>query len=167
MYEDPAEPSPAQVNAAIRSAGSEDLSKSQNNGTLHITADIAQAGGPNASLPAANNGSRSTDNPAGEGGGQNRVHTRSNWPPAPQNASEDPQHHPGMSRLLDNSIFGTPSPPNFDVTTISRQKPKAVLRIERDYTGGELCQFWSGFLWELEARVSPSDTAFPNCALTS
>lgn len=37
---------------------------------------------------------------------------------------------------------------------IGKHKPREVIRVERDYTGGELCQFWSGWIWELEGRVS-------------
>ena len=37
---------------------------------------------------------------------------------------------------------------------IGKSRPKEVVRIERDYSEGELCQFWSGWIWELEGRVS-------------
>lgn len=34
----------------------------------------------------------------------------------------------------------------------------SVVRIERDYSNGvDVCQFWPGWLWELEGRVSPLD----------
>jgi hypothetical protein len=33
-------------------------------------------------------------------------------------------------------------------------KPREVVRIDRDYSSGELCQLWSGFPPELEGRVS-------------
>lgn len=57
------------------------------------------------------------------------------------------------SQKSKKGLFEAPAPLAFDVTIISTQKPNAVLRIERDYIGGESCQFWSGFLWELEGRV--------------
>lgn len=48
-----------------------------------------------------------------------------------------------------DTIFGS-SP----VGVIGRTKPREVVRIERDYSMGERCQFWSGWVWELEGRVS-------------
>lgn len=32
-----------------------------------------------------------------------------------------------------------------------------MIRVERDYSSGEVCQLWSGWIWELEGRVSPTD----------
>lgn len=37
---------------------------------------------------------------------------------------------------------------------IGKSRPREVIRIDRDYSEGELCQFWSGWIWELEGRVS-------------
>jgi len=42
------------------------------------------------------------------------------------------------------------------VGEIGKHKPREVLRVDRDYTGGELCQFWSGYPIELEGRVTPT-----------
>ena len=37
---------------------------------------------------------------------------------------------------------------------IGRDRPKEVIRIERDWSSGEeIVQFWSGWVWELEGRV--------------
>lgn len=46
-------------------------------------------------------------------------------------------------------MFGTPP-----VGVIGKHKPREIVRVERDYSVGELCQFWSGWIWELEGRVS-------------
>lgn len=46
-------------------------------------------------------------------------------------------------------VFGTPP-----VGIIGVHKPREILRLDRDYTSGEICQFWSGFPIELEGRVS-------------
>ncbi|WVF68892.1 hypothetical protein IAT40_003665 [Kwoniella sp. CBS 6097] len=47
--------------------------------------------------------------------------------------------------------------------TIGRHLPKEIVRIERDWSGGEVCQFESTFPLELEGRVQPSQfTAFIN-----
>jgi len=36
-------------------------------------------------------------------------------------------------------------------------KPREVIRIERDYSSGTgIAQFWAGWIWELEGRVSRS-----------
>jgi Golgin subfamily A member 7/ERF4 family len=50
-----------------------------------------------------------------------------------------------------NSAFGTPP-----VGVIGRDKPREIVRIERDYTVGELCQFHPTFPLELEGRISPT-----------
>lgn len=50
-------------------------------------------------------------------------------------------------------IFGTPQ-----VGIIGHHKPREIVRIERDYTAGETCQFWSGFPLELEGRVGHLNT---------
>ncbi|WVQ96412.1 hypothetical protein IAU59_003517 [Kwoniella sp. CBS 9459] len=47
--------------------------------------------------------------------------------------------------------------------TIGRHLPKEIVRIERDWSGGEVCQFESTFPLELEGRIQPSQfTAFIN-----
>ncbi|UZJ54351.1 hypothetical protein CBS101457_003671 [Exobasidium rhododendri] len=52
-----------------------------------------------------------------------------------------------------DSAFGTAP-----VGVIGRDKPREIVRIERDYSGGELCQFHPTFPLELEGRITP--TAF-------
>ncbi|KAK0549058.1 hypothetical protein OC844_006925 [Tilletia horrida] len=44
------------------------------------------------------------------------------------------------------------------VGVIGRDKPREIIRVERDYGAGELCQFHPAFPLELEGRLSP--TAF-------
>lgn len=46
-------------------------------------------------------------------------------------------------------IFGTPQ-----IGIIGKHKPREIIRIDRDYSDGEICQFWSGYPMELEGRVS-------------
>lgn len=46
-------------------------------------------------------------------------------------------------------VFGTPP-----VGIIGVHKPREIIRLDRDYSSGEICQFWSGFPIELEGRVS-------------
>lgn len=60
-----------------------------------------------------------------------------------------PSVHSHRSSVAAESIYGTAQ-----VGVIGKNKPREVIRIERDYSGGELCQFWSGWIWELEGRVS-------------
>lgn len=48
-------------------------------------------------------------------------------------------------------VSGTPP-----VGIIGVHKPREILRLDRDYTSGEICQFWSGFPLELEGRVGHS-----------
>ncbi|BGP47245.1 hypothetical protein JCM10450v2_003097 [Rhodotorula kratochvilovae] len=60
--------------------------------------------------------------------------------------------HSQRSSIGDESVFGTPP-----VGVIGKTRPREVIRVERDYTAGETCQFWSGWIWELEGRVSPTD----------
>ncbi|GAA97568.1 uncharacterized protein L969DRAFT_44063 [Mixia osmundae IAM 14324] len=62
-------------------------------------------------------------------------------PPVAASASIDPYRE----------VFGTPP-----VGQIGKHKPREIVRIERDYTAGELPQFWSGFPIELEGRVTPT-----------
>lgn len=45
-------------------------------------------------------------------------------------------------------VFGTQP-----VGVIGVHKPREIIRLDRDYTSGEICQFWSGFPLELEGRV--------------
>lgn len=37
---------------------------------------------------------------------------------------------------------------------IGKHKPREIIRVERDYSAGDVIQFWSGWVWELEGRVS-------------
>ncbi|GAA5910710.1 hypothetical protein JCM5296_006820 [Sporobolomyces johnsonii] len=60
--------------------------------------------------------------------------------------------HSARSSIAPDSVFGTAP-----VGVIGKTKPREVIRIERDFSGGETCQFWSGWIWELEGRVSPTD----------
>ncbi|WVQ79493.1 hypothetical protein IAT38_001592 [Cryptococcus sp. DSM 104549] len=47
--------------------------------------------------------------------------------------------------------------------TIGRHLPKEVVRVERDWSGGEVCQFETSFPMELEGRIQPAQfTAFIN-----
>ncbi|KAK4055568.1 hypothetical protein OIV83_000114 [Microbotryomycetes sp. JL201] len=39
--------------------------------------------------------------------------------------------------------------------TIGRDRPRTIVRIERDYTSGEVVQFFGGWMWEFEGRISP------------
>jgi hypothetical protein len=45
-------------------------------------------------------------------------------------------------------VFGTPP-----VGIIGLHKPREIIRIDRDYSSGEICQFWSGYPVELQGRV--------------
>ncbi|GAA5855321.1 hypothetical protein JCM5353_007411, partial [Sporobolomyces roseus] len=57
------------------------------------------------------------------------------------------------SSIAEQSIFGSPP-----VGTIGVDKPREVIRIERDYSSGTgIAQFWAGWIWELEGRVSPTE----------
>ncbi|GAA6058825.1 hypothetical protein JCM10212_002769 [Sporobolomyces blumeae] len=57
------------------------------------------------------------------------------------------------SRAGGQSVFGTPPQ-----GTVGTSEPRELIRIERDYSaGGDACQFWAGWIWELEGRVSPTD----------
>jgi len=42
------------------------------------------------------------------------------------------------------------------VGVIGRDKPREIIRVERDYGAGELCQFHPAFPLELEGRLSPT-----------
>ncbi|KAE8221512.1 hypothetical protein CF319_g5139 [Tilletia indica] len=42
------------------------------------------------------------------------------------------------------------------VGVIGRDKPREMIRVERDYGAGELCQFHPAFPLELEGRLSPT-----------
>ncbi|KAK4057892.1 hypothetical protein OIO90_001111 [Microbotryomycetes sp. JL221] len=48
------------------------------------------------------------------------------------------------------SAFGTRQ-----VGIIGRDKPREIVRIERDYSAGEVVQFFSGWMWEFEGRITP------------
>ena len=49
------------------------------------------------------------------------------------------------------SAFGTAP-----VGVIGRDKPREIIRIERDYTAGESCQFHPSFPLELDGRITPT-----------
>ncbi|ORY91578.1 Golgin subfamily A member 7/ERF4 family-domain-containing protein [Leucosporidium creatinivorum] len=66
--------------------------------------------------------------------------------------SSRPSIHSRKSSVAPESVYGTAQ-----VGVIGKHKPREVIRVERDYSGGELCQFWSGWIWELEGRISPTD----------
>ncbi|BGP15170.1 hypothetical protein JCM10213_008690 [Rhodosporidiobolus nylandii] len=72
-----------------------------------------------------------------------------NYPPA---LTSRASIRSGRSSIASESVFGTAP-----VGVIGKTKPREVIRIERDYSAGETCQFWSGWIWELEGRVSPTD----------
>lgn len=55
------------------------------------------------------------------------------------------------SSVGDESVFGTAP-----VGIVGKTRPREVIRVERDYSAGETCQMWSGWLWELENRVRSS-----------
>lgn len=57
--------------------------------------------------------------------------------------------HSQRSSVAPENVYGTAP-----AGVIGKNKPREVIRIERDYSEGELCQFWSGWIWELEGRVS-------------
>ncbi|GAA6054143.1 hypothetical protein JCM3770_003217 [Rhodotorula araucariae] len=71
--------------------------------------------------------------------------------PAAMSAAADtrPTGNPSTSSRV---AFGTPP-----VGGVGNTRPREVIRVERDYEAGEMCQFWSGWMWELEGRVSPKD----------
>ncbi|GAA5854072.1 hypothetical protein JCM9279_004372 [Rhodotorula babjevae] len=56
------------------------------------------------------------------------------------------------SSVGDESVFGTAP-----VGIVGKTRPREVIRVERDYSAGETCQMWSGWVYELEGRVSPTD----------
>lgn len=66
-------------------------------------------------------------------------------------AARRPSIRSARSSVAPESVYGTQP-----VGVIGKHKPREVIRVERDYSGGELCQFWSGWIWELEGRVSAS-----------
>lgn len=64
----------------------------------------------------------------------------------------------GRSSVAPNdTIFGTAQ-----VGVIGKTRPREVVRIERDYSMGERCQFWSGWVWELEGRVGSRRARSPS-----
>lgn len=65
--------------------------------------------------------------------------------------------HSQRSSVAPESVFGTAP-----TGVIGRHKPREIVRIERDYSGGELCQFWSGWIWELEGRVRAPFAGLPS-----
>ncbi|KAM0746339.1 hypothetical protein T439DRAFT_294260 [Meredithblackwellia eburnea MCA 4105] len=69
----------------------------------------------------------------------------------PSNLKSRPSIHSHRSSVAPESVFGSAP-----VGVIGKHKPREVLRIERDYSAGEICQFWSGWIWELEGRVTPT-----------
>ncbi|GAA5860498.1 hypothetical protein JCM8547_000323 [Rhodosporidiobolus lusitaniae] len=72
--------------------------------------------------------------------------------PYPAALASCPSLQSQRSSVAPESVFGTAP-----VGVIGKTKPREVIRIERDYSAGETCQFWSGWIWELEGRVSPTD----------
>ena len=68
---------------------------------------------------------------------------------APTRQDDRQRGRTGTSRTQ-QQIFGTPQ-----VGVIGRHKPRDLIRLDRDYTAGEVCQFWSGYPFELEGRVRP------------
>ncbi|GAA6042005.1 hypothetical protein JCM8097_009141 [Rhodosporidiobolus ruineniae] len=109
-----------------------------------------------------------------------RPYPSSSYPPASAPATEEPPLHlasspphpapptgsstafPGLtsrpslrsqrSSVAPESVFGTAP-----VGVIGKTKPREVIRVERDYSAGERVQFWSGWIWELDGRISPTD----------
>lgn len=78
----------------------------------------------------------------------------SNLPPTARRDSEGkaiptPEQQVSTKPILEKKVFGT-SPKG----VIGIHKPRAVVRVARDYSAGELCQFWSGWKEELQGRVS-------------
>ncbi|GAA5916386.1 ERF4 family protein [Sporobolomyces salmoneus] len=66
--------------------------------------------------------------------------------PASLRSSVAPSSH------ASESVFGSP-PQGIIGTTV----PREIVRIERDYSSGTgTTQFWAGWIWELEGRVSPT-----------
>ncbi|GAA5970591.1 hypothetical protein JCM11641_007362 [Rhodosporidiobolus odoratus] len=63
-----------------------------------------------------------------------------------------PSLHSRRSSIAPESVFGT-APQG----VIGKTKPRELIRVERDFSAGETYQFWSGWVWELEGRVSPTD----------
>lgn len=64
-----------------------------------------------------------------------------------------------------DSAFGTEP-----IGQIGLHHPREILRVERDYSGGELIQFAPVFPLELDGRVSPANSAsfwFRNTHLTA
>lgn len=79
-------------------------------------------------------------------------------PSAGYSNSSDPPTSYGRHSVTDQAfrrqarklqVFGTPQ-----TGIIGRHKPREIIRIDRDYSSGEICQFWSGYQFELEGRVS-------------
>ncbi|GAA5963877.1 hypothetical protein JCM3765_004049 [Sporobolomyces pararoseus] len=66
-----------------------------------------------------------------------------------------PSSHSGASSASSHasqSVFGSPPQGILGVTV-----PREIIRIERDYSSGTgIVQFWPGWIWELEGRISPT-----------
>lgn len=119
-------------------------------------------GGASSPAPAAV-ASSSTANPAyytsTHSPGSMSAAARSPLPSTSRDHIDSATFHPGLSSrpsihsqrssVAPESVYGTAP-----VGVIGKHKPREVIRVERDYSGGELCQFWSGWIWELEGRVS-------------
>ncbi|KAL8290118.1 hypothetical protein RQP46_003057 [Phenoliferia psychrophenolica] len=106
--------------------------------TAPRTMSAAAAGGPRAASPP-----NSLHDATSELNNQGQL-----YPRLPQRTSI----HSQRSSVAPESVFGTAP-----LGVIGHNKPREIVRIERDYSGGELCQFWSGWIWELEGRVSPTE----------
>ncbi|KZT42750.1 hypothetical protein SISSUDRAFT_979430 [Sistotremastrum suecicum HHB10207 ss-3] len=52
----------------------------------------------------------------------------------------------------DDSAFGTEP-----MGTIGTHYPREIIRVERDYESGELCQFATAYPLELEGRITPTE----------
>ncbi|KAH8925878.1 hypothetical protein BT69DRAFT_1279332 [Atractiella rhizophila] len=73
-------------------------------------------------------------------------------PPAPPGTGTT-GHSYSPSQASYISPFGTKP-----VGKIGVHKPREIIRVERDYSvGSEGCQFWSGWLSELEGRITPTE----------
>jgi len=73
--------------------------------------------------------------------------------------STQPKPRSIHSQLTSTSYSSYISPFGTDpVGVIGIHKPREIIRVERDYSiGGEGCQFWSGWIMELEGRITPTE----------
>lgn len=149
-------------NSVGSSTGAPASSSSTYSAHLHVFPPQSRSnGGASSPAPAAVLPS-STSNPAY----YTSTHTPGSMSAAARSTSRDRidsvAFHPGLSSrpsihsqrssVAPESVYGTTQ-----VGVIGEHKPREVIRVERDYSGGELCQFWSGWIWELEGRVSDDE----------